>query len=354
MSKSTDKIRIVDIARLAGVSAGTVDRVLHNRGSVSEESRIKIENALKTMNYRPNVYASVLALKKKFQFVCILPIYNEGDYWEKVEEGIRRAADEFAPLNVSMRYIYFNQYDVYSCRLAFEKITQSEPDAVIFPPFFKEESKIFAEGLSERCIPFVFLDSLITQPQPLAYFGQDSFQSGLIAAKLLMLAMQPDSTIALFHTYRIGNLGSNQTLERKKGFLHYLNTHFPECKTVTVELNAVNQEQNRQAIKSLLETNPNITGAVVFNSLTYMVAGYLEESNQSQIQVIGYDLLNHNVEYMKKGVVNYLIAQRPEVQGYNGVKALCDFLVFKQPVKQINYMPIDILTGENINYYTSY
>jgi len=354
MNKSTDKIRIVDIARLAGVSAGTVDRVLHNRGSVSEESRIKIENALKTMNYRPNVYASVLALKKKFQFVCIVPIYNEGDYWEKVEEGIRRAADEFAPLNVSIRYIYFNQFDVYSCRLAFEKVMQSEPDAVLFPPFFKEESKIFAEGLAEKDIPFVLLDSLIARPQPLAYFGQDSFQSGLIAAKLLMLSTKPDATIALFHTYRIGNLGSNQTLERKKGFLHYLNSYFPDCKTVTVELNAVNPEQNRKAIRSLLESNADISGAVVFNSLTYMVAGYLEEFNRTDIQVIGYDLLERNIDFMKKGVVNYLIAQRPEVQGYNGIKALCDFLVFKQPVKQVNYMPIDILTRENIDYYTSF
>ncbi len=354
MNKSTDKIRIVDIAKLAGVSAGTVDRVLHNRGSVSEESRIKIENALKTMNYRPNVYASVLALKKKFQFVCIIPIYNKGDYWEKVEEGIRQAADEFAPLNVSIQFLYFNQFDVYSCRLTFEKVIQLMPDAVLFPPFFKQESKIFAESMAEKNIPFVLLDSMLAEPQPLAYFGQDSIQSGTIAAKLLMLSLKEDSTIALFHTYRIGNLGSNQTLERKKGFVDYIKLHFPKCKTVLVELNAVKPEQNRIALQELLEKNPEISGAVIFNSLTYMVAGFIEQFNRTDIQIIGYDLLERNVEYLKKGVVNYLIAQRPELQGYRGVKALCDFLVFKHPVKQINYMPIDILTQENIDYYTSF
>ncbi len=354
MNKSAEKIRIVDIARLAGVSAGTVDRVLHNRGSVSEDSRIKIENALKTMNYRPNVYASVLALKKKFQFACIIPIYNKGDYWEKVEEGVRQAADEFAPLNVSIRFFYFNQFDVYSCRLTFEKVIQATPDAVIFPSFFKEESKIFAEGMQEKNIPFVLLDSMLPEPPPLAYYGQDSFQSGFIAAKLLMLSLKEDATIALFHTFRIGNLGSNQTLERKKGFLDFIRSRFPKCKTVTVELNAMNPQQNREAMQDLLQKYPEISGAVIFNSLTYMVAEDIEKLNRSDIQIIGYDLLEKNVEYLKKGVVNYLIAQRPEQQGYQGVKALCDFLVFKQPVKQINYMPIDILTRENIDYYSSF
>ena len=36
------KIRIKDIADLAGVSAGTVDRVLHNRGNVTEDKRIRL------------------------------------------------------------------------------------------------------------------------------------------------------------------------------------------------------------------------------------------------------------------------------------------------------------------------
>lgn len=354
MNKPSDKIRIIDIARLAGVSAGTVDRVLHNRGSVSEENRIKIENALKTMNYRPNVYASALAQKKKFQFVCIIPLYNKGDYWEKVEEGVRQAVEELTPLNVSAQFFYFNQFDVYSCRLTFEKVTKAEPDAVLFPPFFKEESKIFAENLAEKNIPYVFLDSLIPEPHPLAYYGQDSVQSGTIAAKLLMLSLKKDATLALFHTYRIGNLGSNQTIERKKGFLDYINIKHPKCKTLTVELNAVNPEQNRLAIQNLLENHPEISGIVIFNSLTYLVAEFIEQFKRTDIQVIGYDLLDRNIEYLKKGVVNYLIAQRPEQQGYLGVKALCDFLVFKQPVKQINYMPIDILTKENIDYYTSF
>lgn len=64
MKSLPDKIRIKDIARLANVSTGTVDRVLHNRGEVSAKSREKVEKVLKEINYQPNIYASALASKK--------------------------------------------------------------------------------------------------------------------------------------------------------------------------------------------------------------------------------------------------------------------------------------------------
>ena len=70
---TTDKIRIKDIARLSGVSVGTVDRVLHDRPNVSKEAREKVEKALKEMDYHPNMYASALAYNKKYTFYCIIP-----------------------------------------------------------------------------------------------------------------------------------------------------------------------------------------------------------------------------------------------------------------------------------------
>ena len=65
MKSLPDKIRIKDIARLANVSTGTVDRVLHNRGEVSAKSREKVEKVLKEINYQPNIYASALASRSE-------------------------------------------------------------------------------------------------------------------------------------------------------------------------------------------------------------------------------------------------------------------------------------------------
>ena len=59
---------IKDIARMAGVSAGTVDRVLHNRGDVSPKSKAKVQKVLDEIHYQPNVFAIGLAAKKKYSF----------------------------------------------------------------------------------------------------------------------------------------------------------------------------------------------------------------------------------------------------------------------------------------------
>ena len=71
---------IKDIARMAGVSAGTVDRVLHNRGDVSAASMERVKKVLDEIEYEPNMFAIGLAAKKRYHIICIIPYYIEHDY----------------------------------------------------------------------------------------------------------------------------------------------------------------------------------------------------------------------------------------------------------------------------------
>ena len=75
------KITIFDVAKRAGVSKGTVDRVLHNRGEVSKKSADKVREAIKALNYEPNMYASLLATKKNREIACLIPKFKAGEYW---------------------------------------------------------------------------------------------------------------------------------------------------------------------------------------------------------------------------------------------------------------------------------
>ena len=95
MDKQVERIRIKDIAQMAEVSVGTVDRVLHGRTGVSEASRKKVENILKQLDYQPNMYASALASNKKYIFACLLPLHAKGDYWVDVENGMYQAMKAF-------------------------------------------------------------------------------------------------------------------------------------------------------------------------------------------------------------------------------------------------------------------
>jgi LacI family transcriptional regulator len=69
------------------------------------------------------------------------------------------------------------------------------------------------------------------------------------------------------------------------------------------------------------------------------------------IRLIGHDLLPENKKFLTVGIVDFLICQRPEEQGYDAVNALFQGVVHKLPVREYNYAPIEIITRENLEFY---
>jgi LacI family transcriptional regulator len=67
--------------------------------------------------------------------------------------------------------------------------------------------------------------------------------------------------------------------------------------------------------------------------------------------LIGYDLLEQTQEFLKKGIIDFLISQKPREQGYKSVMALFNYLVMKKQIVKDQYLPIDIITKENIDFY---
>ena len=99
------RIRIKDIARMAGVSAGTVDRIIHGRGSVSKKSKEVVESILREVNYRPNIHMSSISLKKTYNILFVAPGFAEGEYWESIYKGIQRALNVFENISVNCSII---------------------------------------------------------------------------------------------------------------------------------------------------------------------------------------------------------------------------------------------------------
>lgn len=352
MSDSNNKITIKDIAAKAGVSQGTVDRVLHNRGNVSEETKKKIEQILHDIQYTPNVYASALASRKTFTFIAVIPDYGPGDYWEKVESGIRKEASELSDFKVNINILNYCQFDVDSFCKVMEQVLGQAPDGVLIVPSIRSVTYDFTVKFDRLNIPYVFIDSNVEESNYLAYYGQHSYQSGYLAAKLL-LTQKPDiNEIAVFSFYHIGQKPSNQISLRMSGFSSYVLEKKNSSKLHRAALEVGNTGHNEKVIHQLLLQNPNIEGAVIISSRSFAAAEFFDKYKLSQIPLIGFDLLEENVRYLKKNVISYLIAQRPEEQGFKGIKALSDHILFKKPVSRINYTPIDILTQENIDFYS--
>lgn len=339
---------------MAGVSVGTVDRVLHNRGDVSIQSKEKVEKVLREINYTPNIYASALASKKSFTFLAIIPSFNKGDYWEKIKEGIVKAANELNDFRVKVEIRYFEQYNIASFCKTMESALADKPDGMLVPPSLKAVTFEFACKMEAMNIPYVFIDSRIEDVHPLAYYGQHSYLSGCLAGKLLMNEKPQVEEIAIFSFYHLGQVPSNQISQRMAGFVSHMMEKKESCRLHRATLDIDSPEKNEQILAETFNRSKGIEGAVIFSSRAYVVAEFLKKYNMDHITLIGYDLLDRNVASLRNDSIAYLIAQRPEVQGYRGIKALSDHLLFRKEVETVNYMPMDILIHKNIDFYLGF
>ena len=348
------KIRVKDIADLAGVSPGTVDRVLHNRGNLSAKSREAVENALKKLQYRPNIHISSLSLKKKYKLVVAIPKVFKGEYWEDTQRGIFRAIKEYDNMDIECEFCYYDQFDLFSCRESFEKVIKMAPDAVIMGTTFRDETIHTVNVLGDSNIPYVFVDSPVEGTLPVAFFASNPFKCGYLICKLIHSITPQNSDFVVFQTVRIGDSSANTTVLRKQGFMAYCQEHDLTRRLHRVSFSVTEPERNESLIGDFFEKNSNVQGAIVLSSRGSVVADYFKKHKINDVKLICIDVTESNRKAVQSGIIDFVIGQRPQQQGYMAVKALVQFLTYNNPVRKENYMPIDILTKENIDMYCEF
>ncbi len=350
-----EKVRIKDIAQRAGVSVGTVDRVIHGRPNVSPVAKQKIEQALKDMNYRPNVYASALASNKKYNFIMLLPKHAKTAYWEEIEEGAQKAVSNYSDFNINMQILYYDRYDVLSFHNMTAKCKQIKPQGVIIVPTDLASTREYTNWLHDNYTPFVMLDSFMPDLRPLAFFGQDSFSSGFFAGKMLMMMSGPKcEKVMVMRPLVHGRVPSKQQANREEGFRHYMIDHYPEVQIINLDLMEDTPRYASETYERFLKENPDVKTCITFSSGVYVMGEYLTNNNIRDIQVMGYDMTPRNEQCLRNGTITFLIAQHGYRQGYYCLKTLFDAVVLQKSVKEINYMPIELICKENADFYQRY
>ena len=348
----SEKITIKDIAEIAGVSVGTVDRVLHNRANVSQSAREKVEKALENMDYHPNVYASALAYNKSYTFYLLMPIHESEAYWEEIEQGAQKAIETRRDFHIDVKIMYYERFNNDSFIEQYKKCIEQNPDGVIIVPVELDVTKVFTDSLHDKQIPFILLDSYMPDLKPLSFWGQDSFCSGYFAAKMLMLIASEEKQIMLLKQVKNGQVTSKQQRNREVGFRHYMKDHYPNIEIVELQIPFKSTKRKYDIIlKEFFDAHPHIHHCITLNSKAHIVGEYLLRNNIRNVQIMGYDMVAKNAKCLKEGSISFLIAQHGYQQGFNCVDTLFKAVVLKEKVQPVNYMPIELLTKENMEFY---
>lgn len=344
---------VKEIARRAKVSIATVDRVIHKREGVSEKTKKKIEAIIEELNYKPNILARRLALASRgtIRLAILLPnISEETEFWQAPLDGITQAQREIKQYGIHLEYYLFDQNNQQSFAAQVKKLEKYNADGILFTPTFPDNAIALIEELEKKKTPYVMINSDIPNRDSLCYIGPDTFHSGYLAAKLLHYCVNGDKKIVIANI--AAEIDNNYAILRKEeGFRAYFTDN--KLKNALVPFNTTQTDYAAVAKKlgQLLKNKEDIGAIMVTNSRVSVVAKYLESIKRDDIILIGYDFMKENINFLKKGVIDFLICEKPQEQGYRGVMTLFQNLVFSSVIERKYLMPIDIITKENYQFY---
>jgi len=340
-------VTIEDIARLANVSPGTVDRVIHNRGRVSEKTAQRVREIIKKVNYRPNIYARGLSMAKPLRFGVLMPdTSNDVPYWDLPIRGIERARQELTGYRVLIDYYFYDNFTEDSFFNACESILEkaSELNGLLIAPVLSTAAEQFV-GRIPANLPYVFFDSDIPCARYLCKIEQNAFRSGVLAGKLLHVLLNKGGRLAVIKEAR----NSFHLNDRVRGFF----TYFASLPEFEIDVYHADRRADRSALErrteEILQQDGSVSGFFIPSACIEETARVVEKCcEHPPHKLVGYDLTESNILYLKKGIIDFLISQRPEDQGYQGIYCLYRHLVLRDKLKKNIDMPLDIYTRENI------
>lgn len=346
----TELSGVKEIARRANVSIATVDRVLHNRKGVSKLTKDKITKIIEELNYKPNLLAQRLASGKTLRLATLIPNnYDESSFWDAPLKGIEQADTEIKQFGIIIDKYFYNESEINSFVEQTKLILESKPDGLLFGPSFIEESVLFTEKCKELEIPYVLMDSDLPNIGSLSYIGPNLFQSGYLVAHLIRYLVEGNAKILLVNISKEMD-NHHHLLKKEEGFRAYFENNNKPDNIVKLDIKNTDLKSIEKELNEVFKQHEDIRIVFVTNSRVSKVAHFIEKTKKDLI-LIGYDFLKENIEYMDKGVIDFLICQKPKQQAYRGLMSLYQYLAFSAAIEKIHFMPIDILTKENSMFY---
>ena len=331
-----------DIAKLSGVSRGTVDRVLNHRGIVSPDTRKKVLEIAKLLDYHPNRAGIALAAQKKKLKTGVLLSGPGNPFFDEVMDGLNHRLAIYGCSVVEKRI----PFDPSLQLEAMDELLRQNIHGLILSPCNDAAVRTKINALRESGIPCVTVNTDLPDSGRIAYVGSDYYRCGQTAAGLLNLITGGRAVVGIV-------TGSHRVLcheERINGFTDYLRNKCPGIHVSDIIENDDDDDKSYRLLSALLKRRADIS-ALYFTAAgvhggcrSLSVLG-----REGQVRVIAFDKVPTTKALVKKGVIAATICQQPREQGARSLSILTDYLLTgKLPEQTLHHMDLSIRIRENL------
>lgn len=342
------KVTVREIANLAKVSIGTVDRALNNRPGVKKETKRKILQIAQKYNYRPNRISKALARRHKDNInIGVITLPQQSPFAKQINEGIKRISKELDDYGVSVVVQSMKNFDVGVLIRKIAEFAEIRVDGIVMVGIDNPIVRKTIDDVVESGIPVITYNSDIKNSKRLCFVGQDLYRSGQVAADLLGRFMVGKGNVLVLH----GLEEVTAHKERVAGFLSVIKNEFPSIKVRALEQCQDSENLAYRITLKVLKKHPEINGIYIVARAAHGAAKAVLEMNRVQkIKLVCNDLDKMKRRFIKQGIIDAIVLQDPETQGSLPIRILFNLLFDDiKPEKELYYTKMDILTKHMVS-----
>ena len=316
-------VTLAEIAALAGVSRGTVDRALNDRGRVDPKVAARVRRIAAERGYRPNRAGRMLARAKNPIRIGVIVQSVETMFMHTVFEEIERASAHFTTTGAEVLVRPLEGVDAQQQLDVIDELLEAGVQGIALSPAEDERVRARIQELSGH-MPVVTFNSDLPDSGRLCYVGVDNFACGRMSAGLMDLLLAGHGEVLLVAGQE--NNWSHQ--QRVDGFQTEAAANFPGLSLLPPQTCGDDQQLAHDIVCRAVQEHPSLRGVYVSVNGQLGACDALRELGlQGKVHLICHDLIPANTENVRRGLIDFLIDQDAALQGARPIELLMDYLL---------------------------
>ncbi|MEP2533257.1 LacI family DNA-binding transcriptional regulator [Shimia sp.] len=338
-----DSPTLSDVARAAGVSYATADRVINKRGNVAEKSMRKVQEAVASLGYVRNVAAANLSRGRTYRLAFLIPAGSNA-FFNRMRQHLSATAQHFASDRVSVEIIEIAAFAISGLHDSLVSLVDENFDGAAIVGLQGGALEAPLKQLRDKGIAIIGLVSDLPEEYRSAYIGIDNTVAGRTAARLI--GMSHAGRKGLVQTFA-GSLDAQDHDERLAGFREVIDADYPQIDLLETVMTKDDAAIVRAQTETQLEVQSELTAIYNVGAGNSGLIAALHHRQQFKPFCVVHELVPHTRRALLEGHVDLVIDQRPDVE-INRAFAVLRSLIDQQPLPPLPDLVPTIYVRDNL------
>ncbi|MGV6846946.1 MAG: LacI family DNA-binding transcriptional regulator [Marinibacterium sp.] len=294
-----------DIAKEAGVSLATVDRVLNARPGVRDKTVARVRAAIDRLGYVRDPYAANLARQRQYRFACVLPD-GEGQFVGTLRKAVNEAMLAQQAERISISVLRVPEDDPHAAVRRLRALGPDRYDGVaIMLPETPQIRDAIARMKQAGLAVVALVSDLPNSPRD-HFVGINNHSAGRTAGVLMGRFVRASAGAILVATH---SLQARDSIERRLGFDQVMASEFPALRVLPTLESHGNSARMSEIVRTALVAHPGIVGVYSMGSGNRALVRGIEAAGRAEVTVIAHELTPVTRSALIDGQIDAVITQ---------------------------------------------